>query len=240
MYMKKMIQKILGTAPNSRPSPDAPLTYREMEHAAIRRTHIMTHEIKKAFEFMKNYPKSVTILGSARINENSPHYAKARRLAQRISTELKYTVITGGGPGIMEAANRGAFESGGTSVGINIKLPREQHHNPYLTAFVNFYYFFTRKVALFFSAEAYIAFPGGFGTFDELFEIITLVQTKKIPRVPIILVGSEFWKDFDAVIRRQAVENVKTINIEEMDIYTITDNDDAILDIIKKAPLRRE
>jgi uncharacterized protein (TIGR00730 family) len=238
--MKKIIQKLFSHSPDDRPSPDAPLTYGEMEDAAIRRTHIISHEIKRAFEFMENYPKSVTILGSARIPEDNPYYAKARRLAQRISTELKYTVITGGGPGIMEAANRGAFEAKGTSIGINIKLPREQHPNVYLTAFVNFYYFFTRKVSLFFSAEAYIAFPGGFGTFDELFEIITLVQTKKIPRVPIILVGSDFWNDFDAVIRKQAVERVKTINLEEMSAYTITDNDDEILDIIKRAPLRRE
>jgi hypothetical protein len=238
--MKKIIQNVFRIGREDKPTPDAPLTYRQMEYAANKRTHIIAHEVKKAFRFMESYPKSVTILGSARIKEGDPYYAKARRLAQRISTELKYTVITGGGPGIMEAANRGAKESGGNSVGINIKLPHEQHPNPYLTAGLNFYYFFTRKVALFFSAEAYIAFPGGFGTFDELFEIITLVQTKKIPKVPIILVGSDFWNDFDAVIKKQAVEHVKSINLEETKIYVITDNDDEIIDIIKRAPLRKE
>src|SRR5690606_21462531 len=141
---------------------------------------------------------------------DNPYYIRARALAKKIVEETGYTIITGGGPGIMEAANRGAYEAGGKSVGMNIILPHEQKINEYLTANARFYYFFIRKVALSFSAETYIFFPGGFGTLDEFFEIVTLIQTNKIPRVPVICVGKEFWShiveiskhlrdDFDAI-----------------------------------------
>jgi uncharacterized protein (TIGR00730 family) len=168
---------------------------------------------------------------------DSPEYKKARELAERIVVELNYTIITGGGPGIMEAANRGAFESGGVSVGLSIDLPHEQIVNPYLNHHLNFYYFFSRKVCLSFAAEAYIFFPGGFGTLDEFFEIICLIQTRKIETVPIILVGSEYWKKYDALFRDTLLKK-GLIDSEDVDLFKITDDDDEIINIIRHSPVR--
>ena len=142
----------------------------------------------------------------------------------------------------MEAANRGAIDSNKKehSLGICIKLPNEQITNPYITDSINFKFFFTRKVILTFSAEAYIYFPGGFGTLDEFFEIVTLIQTNKIERVPIVLVGNEYWKPLDEFIKKMLCDKYSTINKEDMDLYTITEDEDEILEIVKKAPLRRE
>src|SRR5690606_19507522 len=134
--------------------------------------------------------------------EDNPHYIKARTVGKMLAEE-GFAVITGGGGGIMEAANRGAYEAGGTSVGLNIELPHEQNLNPYTTESMPFRYFFARKVMLAYAASALICFPGGFGTLDEMFEVITLVQTGKMPPVPIILVGCEFWQPLDNFIREQ-------------------------------------
>ena len=214
-----------------------PLTLQEISEAAEKRESLIAKELKNGFEFIKNYPRSVTFFGSARIKENEEYYKKARGLAGRIVNELHYSVMTGGGPGIMEAANRGAFEAGGNSLGLTIELPHEQEDNQYLTDKEDFHYFFSRKVCLSFSAEAYIFFPGGFGTLDEFLEILTLVQTSKIPKAPIILVGSSFWAPFDSLFKKILVEN-KTIEAEEISFYTIADNENEILEIIKKAPIR--
>ena len=159
----------------------------EVHQAINKRLDRIYNEFKSAFEFIKKYPKSVTFFGLARIDENNPYYQKARNLAGRIVKELDYSVLSGGGGGIMEASNRGAFDAGGKSVGLNIRLPKEQIPNKYTTKTLELSYFFVRKVALSFAAEAYIFFPGGYGTLDEFFEIITLIQTRKIPQVPI------FW-----------------------------------------------
>ena len=148
--------------------------------------------------------------------------------------------MTGGGPGIMEAANRGAFEAKGKSLGITIRLPKEQKVNKYVTDFVEFEYFFSRKTILFFSAECYIYYPGGFGTLDELFEIVTLIQTKKIPKTPVVLVGREFWQPFLDAMKTQLLDNNQTINPEDLNIYKIVDSEDEILEIIKNAPFRQE
>ncbi len=213
------------------------LTKKEMHAAAHERISLIAREFKEGFTFLEDFPRSVTFFGGVNIKDEDPFYKKAESLAFRIVKELDYAVVTGGGPGIMEGANKGAFEAGGKSAGLTIQLPREQVVNPYLTHHIDFYYFFSRKVCLSFAAEAYLFFPGGLGTLDEFFEILTLVQTKKIEQVPIILVGREFW---DGVYNMMSTELLKRGTIEDFDLtlFTITDNHDEIIDIIKKAPVR--
>lgn len=214
-----------------------PITLLEISEAAKKRVTLITQEFTNGFEFVKNYPRSVTFFGSARTKEDESYYNKARELAGRIVKELRYSVTTGGGPGIMEAANRGAFEAGGNSLGLTIELPNEQLDNKYLTDKEDFHYFFSRKVCLSFSAEAYIFFPGGFGTLDEFLEILTLVQTNKIPKAPMILVGTSFWTPLEQFFKGIPLEN-KMIEEKDLSLYTITDDEDEILKIIKSAPIR--
>lgn len=214
-----------------------PLTLLEISEAADKRLSLISKEFRNGFEFVKNYPRSVTFFGSARTKEGDLYYQKARSLASRIVTELHYSVMTGGGPGIMEAANRGAFEAGGNSLGLTIELPHEQHDNQYLTDKEDFHYFFSRKVCLAFSAEAYIYFPGGFGTLDEFTEILTLIQTSKIPKAPIIMVGSDFWTPLEEIFKKGLLEN-SMIEEKDLSLYTITDDEDLILKLIKEAPVR--
>ncbi len=215
------------------------LTKKEIAHASKIRVSRISKEFSRGFKFIQHYPKSVTFFGSARFKENNLHYQQAKDIAGRLS-KLGYAIATGGGPGIMEAANRGAYEAGGESIGLNIELPTEQVVNPYVKNSVNFYYFFSRKVSLSFSAESYLYFPGGFGTLDEFFEILTLVQTHKIPRVPILLVGSDFWNPVDIFIKKYLLDNFGTISVEDTNLYTILDDDDEIIDIVKNAPIRVE
>lgn len=217
--------------------PITPITLNEIDEEMRKRVSLVKHEMQRGFEFIKSQPKSVSIFGSARLPEDNEYYQKARRIGQRLAG-LGYAVVTGGGPGVMEGANRGAFESNGISLGLNIKLPREQAANPYLTASEEFYYFFVRKVMLSFSAEAYLFFPGGFGTMDEFFEILTLVQTHKIERVPIFLVGSPFWNPLRDFIRTQMLETYRTIDEKDFDLFTVTDDEDAIVEAVKKVPVR--
>jgi uncharacterized protein (TIGR00730 family) len=212
---------------------------RELQDGSRKRLATITSEFKHTFRFLKSYPRSVTFFGSARFNESHPSYVRARGLARRIVEETGYAVITGGAGGIMEAANRGAYEAGGKSIGMNIVLPQEQRMNEFLTAHIRFYYFFVRKVALSFSAEAYIYFPGGYGTMDEFFEIVTLMQTRKIPKVPIICVGSDFWKNIDT-LSATLRDDFKTISPGDEKTYHIADSDDEILKIVKEAKLRKE
>jgi uncharacterized protein (TIGR00730 family) len=214
-----------------------PITLNEVDEEVKKRVSLIDNEFSRGFDFIKGQPKTVTFFGSARFTEDNEHYQRARRIAYKIA-KLGYTIISGGGPGIMEGANRGAFEAEGRSIGFTIKLPHEQVRNPYITDAVDFYYFFTRKVMMTFSAEAYIVFPGGFGTFDELFEIMTLVQTKKIERVPVILVGSSFWQPLYTFIVDQMLEKNKTVDKDDLKLFTITDDEDLVVDIINKAPIR--
>jgi len=217
-----------------------PITRKEMEGIIKKREKISGIEFDKGYNLIKKYPRSVSILGSARFDENNSYYKKAQSLASRIVNELKYAVVTGGGPGIMEAANRGAYEAGGASLGFAIKLPKEQAVNKYLTDYVEFEYFFSRKTLLFFAAEAYVYYPGGFGTFDELFEIITLIQTKKIDKAPVILVGKEFWNPFLDLIKQKLLIENNAIDIKDTEIYKVVDSEDEIIEIIRKAPYREE
>jgi uncharacterized protein (TIGR00730 family) len=213
------------------------LTARELRETANERVHLIAKEFTNGFNFLSKYPKSVTIFGGNHFLENDDYYVKARRLAGRIVNELNYAIVTGGGPGIMEAANRGAFEAGGESLGLTIELAHEQAPNEYLTESLDFFYFFSRKVCLSFSAEAYVFFPGGYGTMDEFFEIITLVQTEKIQKIPIILYGSEYWKHLHELIKNQIAER-GLIYPEDVNLYKITDDESEIIQMIKDAPIR--
>ncbi len=204
---------------------------------------VINEEFRQGFDVVKSYKdnnKSVTFWGSARLEPNHEDYQKALRLGRRISNELGYLIVTGGGPGIMEAGNRGAYEMGKQSLGLTIRLPMEQTTNRYVTEEIPFYFFFSRKVLMAYSAEAYLYFAGGFGTFDELFEILTLVQTGKINKVPIILVGRKFWEPIDKYIKEVMLKEYATISPEDLDLYTITDDEDEIMNILKGAPMREE
>ena len=200
---------------------------------------VANEELRQGLEFVEKYPKSITIFGSARTPETNPYYEKARRIAYRAAKELGYAVVTGGGPGIMEAGNRGAYEAGGVSLGLSIQLPHEQMSNPYLTEDIPFYFFFTRKTAMRYGSEVYLFFPGGFGTLDEMCETLTLVQTKKIAPVPVIMVGEEFWRPFDQFIRKD-LEDEHMIGESDPSLYIITDDEDKIIEIIKNAPMRKD
>lgn len=214
-----------------------PLTRAELMNATQERVYEISREFTQGFKFLENYPRSVTFFGSARFAEDHPEYIRARNIASRIVTELQYSVVTGGGPGIMEAGNRGAKEAGGNSIGLTIRLPKEQIMNKYMTSHVDFYYFFSRKVCLTYSAEAFLFFPGGFGTLDEFFEVITLLQTKKVPQVPVILVGSSYWNNAIQFLKNTLLAE-KTIDETDFELFSVVDNEDEIIEILKKAPVR--
>ena len=197
----------------------------------------IAREFGDGFEFLKKYPKSVSFFGSSLTKSNEPAYNKAEELASRVVREINYAIITGGGPGIMEAANKGAYDAGGVSLGLNVSLPHERTTNAYATHAIKFSYFFSRKTMLMFAAEAYIFFPGGFGTFDELFNILTLIQTGKIPKVPIILFDSNYWNPFRQLLLDQTYKNYHAIEENDLNLFEITDSLDRAIEIIKKAPV---
>jgi uncharacterized protein (TIGR00730 family) len=215
-------------------------TIKTLDALAKNRADTVDMEFKSGYSMVKKYPRSVSILGSAILTPDTEWYKRAEKLASRIAKELNYAIVTGGGPGIMEAANKGAFEAGGDSIGYSIRLPNEQYVNKYLTDYVAFDYFFTRKTMIFCSAEAYVYYPGGFGTMDELFEILTLIKTDKMPKSPVILVGKDFWRPLLNFIENKLYEDYRVISKDFMEIYKIVDNDDEILEIIKNAPLRTD
>lgn len=219
------------------PQTHIPLSLAEIKEATQERIYEISREFTQGFKFLEQFPRSVTFFGSARFPEDNEFYIQARRIAARIVTDLGYSVTSGGGPGIMEAANRGAKEAGGHSVGLTIRLPKEQVMNGYLTEHIDFYYFFSRKVCLAYSAEAFLFFPGGYGTLDEFFEIVTLLQTKKIPQIPVILVGKNYWEKTLLFLKDDLLSR-ETIDTRDLNLFTITDNEDEIIDIIKHAPVR--
>jgi uncharacterized protein (TIGR00730 family) len=178
------------------------------------------------FRFLHFAGPCVTIFGSARFREGHPFYPIAQDLGRRVS-QLGFTVMTGGGPGLMEAANRGAQEAGGRSIGCNIELPHEQDPNPYLDRYVTCHYFFVRKVLLFKYSYAFIALPGGLGTLDELCEALTLIQTGKIQNYPVVLVGVEYWKPFIALLREMVDEGA--VAPADLDLLKVTDDLDEAL-----------
>jgi len=187
-------------------------------------------EFVEATERLSEIRPAVSIFGSARLAEDSPVYRQAMRIARKLS-DAGFAVISGGGPGVMEAANRGAFEGRSPSVGLNIELPHEQHDNAYQDITLRFRHFFARKVAFVKYAAAYVVMPGGFGTLDELFEAMTLIQTRKGRQIPIILVGNDFWAGLLDWMRGTLVAR-GMIDPGDLDLMTLIDDDDAIVDAI--------
>ena len=184
----------------------------------------------KGFRTMHFFGPCVTVFGSARFHEGNKFYASAREFGKRIS-DLGFTVMTGGGPGIMEAANRGAFENGGKSVGCNIQLPFEQQPNPYMNKWITFEHFFVRKVLLVKYSYAFIIMPGGFGTMDEFFETLTLVQTKMITRFPIVLFGRQYYKELWEYLEYMAKQG--TIHLDDLSLVLLTDDIDEAMNHIQ-------
>lgn len=197
------------------------------------RAEDLASAIRIFLEFLRGYEAldvdgpTVTVFGSARFREDNPYYQQAHALGKRLAEE-GFSVMTGGGPGIMEAANRGAKEGGGLSIGCNIHLPHEQKPNPYLDVFVEFDYFFVRKVMLVKYSCAFVVMPGGFGTLDEVSETITLIQTRKISHFPVILMGTEYWAPLIDFFRTSLLAN-GAIKEEDLAIITVTDSIDEAL-----------
>lgn len=190
-------------------------------------------EFVDGFEILNNIGPCVSIFGSARTKPGTYYYEQAVKIASLFAEE-GYGVITGGGPGIMEAGNKGAWMKNGESVGLNIDLPFEQHHNPFIAPSHNLKhrYFFVRKVMFVKYAQAFVVLPGGFGTLDELFEVMTLVQTKKITKVPIILVGKEFWEGLKNWIVEIMLERHHNISPEDLNLFHLTDDPEEVVRIV--------
>lgn len=189
-------------------------------------------EFVEGYQFLSKLTREVTILGSARLNSNSKYYKIADDLG-RLLAKAGFTVITGGGPGIMEAANKGAYEAGGESIGLNIELPFEQRINPYVKKAIAFEYFFTRKVMLTSPANAFVYFPGGFGTLDELFEVVDYMEQGYMHRSPIVLVGRAFWQPLVKFLRHQAADAVHSIDGHEVDTLFVVDTAQEAFELIK-------
>lgn len=200
------------------------------DHTAIDswRVFKIIGEFVTGFELLRKYGRAVSVFGSARCGSGETVYEDARELASEL-VKRDFAIITGGGGGVMEAANRGAFEANGHSVGINISLPTEQTLNQYVTESEDFHYFFTRKVMLTFASEAYVFFPGGYGTLDEFFELATLIQTRKISPIPIVLVNQEFWTPLVSWLRTTLLAEHATISESDLDIFTLVDTVDEAL-----------
>ncbi|MGD9141569.1 MAG: TIGR00730 family Rossman fold protein [bacterium] len=194
-------------------------------------------EFLKGFETLEVACPSVTIFGSARFEEGHKYYDLARAVGRKVA-EAGFPVITGGGPGVMEAANRGAREAGGKSIGVNIQLPMEQGPNPYLDEFVEFDHFFVRKVMLVKYSCAFIVMPGGFGTLDEVFETATLMQTAKIEHFPIITMGNDFWGHLRNFIKNSLIAE-GTVNEQDLDLFQSTDDPEEAVSIIKRHRVRQ-
>lgn len=194
-------------------------------------------EFIDGFQLISRTSREVTIFGSARLPASNHWYQEAQKLGAMLG-EGGFTVVTGGGPGVMEAANKGAFEAGAQSIGLNIRLPQEQNLNAYVTESQSFHYFFSRKVMLAAAAQAYVYFPGGFGTLDEMFEIVTLIQTKKSARLPIVLVGKDFWGPLIAWIESTVYGTYDAINRDDIKLLTLVDSAEEAYEIVAASQAR--
>lgn len=204
---------------------------KKLSIADLERANAYAKDLGRGLQIVRSFAQGVTIFGSARLPQDHKYCKMAYKLGGLLA-ENRHTVITGGGPGIMEAANHGAYEVGGRSIGLNITLAHEQHPNPFLTDCITFEYFFARKVSLAMSAKVFVFFPGGFGTMDELSEILCLMQEAKMPKMPVFLIGKDYWKAFDKIIGKMMV--LKLINVKDAGIFTITDDVQKVVDAANK------
>lgn len=223
-------------------SPGAPEVVRFLEgpqrrFAEFARATRIFAEFIRGFRALHFVGPCITVFGSARFQESHPYYEMGRAVGAELA-KAGFTVMTGGGPGIMEAANRGAKEAGGRSVGCNIELPKEQKHNPYLDHWVTFRYFFIRKVMLVKYSYAFVALPGGFGTLDEIFETATLIQTAKIREFPLVLMGKEFWRPMIEFMQHRMVQE-RTIDQADLDRLIVTDSAEEAVGAITAVAKRR-
>ena len=211
----------------------------ESRDGDLRRVGLIADEFLEGFEAVAHIPNpTVSMFGSARVTENHSAYAAARETARRFA-EAGWSVVTGGGPGCMEAANRGAKEGGGISVGFNIELPFEQYANPYLDISLTFEHFYARKVMFVKAAEAFVIFPGGFGTLDEMFEALTLIQTGKIVDFPVVLFGRSYWSELVAWLRARALAE-GMINADDLELLYLTDDPaEAVAIVVARHDARR-
>lgn len=190
-------------------------------------------EFVQGFELLRDTGLAATFWGSARLRPDDKYYKAAEELASKLAKK-GFAIVSGGGGGIMEASNVGAFKVGGKSIGLNIELPFEQKLNPYTTHALSFDFFFSRKVMLTFASEVYVYFPGGFGTMDEFFEIVTLIQTKKIEQIPIVLYGKEFWEPLLRFFEQDMMKKFGTISPEDMALFQVVDSVDEAFKYITK------
>ncbi len=202
---------------------------KKLSIADLERANAYAKDLGRGLQTVRTFPQGVTIFGSARLSQSDKYCKEAFDLG-RMLAEHGHTVITGGGPGIMEAANHGAYEIGGRSIGLNIALKHEQHPNPYLTDCITFEYFFARKVSLAMAAKVFVFFPGGFGTMDELSEILCLMQESKMPKMPVFLIGKDYWRGFDKIIGKMLL--MKLVNVGDAQIFTVTNR---LSDVVKAA-----
>lgn len=210
-------------------------TWTEIEAESSWSLFKIMHEFVKGYETLNKIGPCVSIFGSARTKPKNKYYKYAVEIAEKL-TKKGYGIITGGGPGIMEAANKGAHQGGGKSVGLNINLPHEQYFNEFIDTdkLINFDYFFVRKVMFVKYAQGFVVMPGGFGTLDEFFEAITLIQTHKIKRFPVVLFGSKYWEGLIKWLKDSMLEVEQNISEEDLDLFTIVDNVDEAVDAIDK------
>ena len=224
------LAKVVHEGGHTMPAERSPLICKPKKIESWRLFKIMA-EFIEGFNIISHYGLAVSFFGSARASLGDNSYKNAEELGRRLS-QKGFAVITGGSSGIMQAANKGAFEAGGASVGLNINLPDAQTYNPYLTEKFVFDHFFVRKVMLTYASEAYIYFPGGFGTLDEFFEIVTLIQTKKIRKIPIILFGKDYWGPLLSFIEKTVYTDHSAIDKGDMDLYVMVDSVDEAYEYI--------
>lgn len=190
-------------------------------------------EFVLGFELLRKHGLAATVFGGSRFKAGNVYYSDAEELSAKLA-KMGFSIITGGGPGIMEAANVGAYKAGGKSVGLNIELPMEQKLNPYVTDNASFDFFFSRKVMLAYASELYVYFPGGYGTLDELFEMLTLIQTKKVEKIPILLYGAEYWRPLVEWIKTSLAEQYHTVDKSETELFHVVDSVDEAVSYVKK------
>lgn len=202
---------------------------KKMSIADLERANAYAKDLGQGLQIVRSFPQGVTIFGSARLPQDSKYCKKAYELGGLLAKN-GHAVVTGGGPGIMEAASHGAYEIGGRTIGLNITLKHEQFPNPYLTDCLTFEYFFARKVMLAMAAKVFVFFPGGFGTMDEISEILCLMQEDKMPKMPVFLIGKDYWKCFDRAIKKMV--ELGLINPKDTKIFKVTDD---ITEVVKAA-----